>query len=135
MILPMFAMVLLTFAVFVYGLVMRINAVRAGKVHGHYFKVFDPRDRQIPEKILQQKNHVDNLFQVPTLFYAACITAMVVGPTESMATLAWCFVATRMIHSFIHLTYNNVLHRLPAFILSNIALMVLWIKIVMVHSG
>jgi len=40
---------------------------------------------------------------------------------------AWAYVALRIVHSLIHLTYNQVLHRLAAFTLSNGALVVLWV--------
>jgi len=41
--------------------------------------------------------------------------------------VAWSFVALRVVHSLIHLTYNRVLHRLSAFALSNAALVSLWV--------
>ena len=130
MVLPMFAMVILIVFIFIYGLQLRVMAVKKGQVHPGYFKVFDPRNQQIPERILQHKNHADNLFQVPVLFYAACIVAMLSEPTDTMVFLAWGFVLLRVVHSFIHLTYNNVVHRLVAFVVSNILLMVLWVQVV-----
>ena len=33
----------------------------------------------------------------------------------------------RAIHSLIHVTYNNVMHRLAAFALSNLVLAVFWV--------
>ena len=129
MILPMFAMVLLTFFVLIYGLRIRVSAVKTGAVDVSYFKTFQT-EANVPVRLLQHKNHVDNLFQVPTLFYAAAVCALILGPSPLMVGLAWCFVATRIVHSYIHLTYNNVLHRAPAFVLGNICLLVLWINIV-----
>lgn len=41
--------------------------------------------------------------------------------------LAWAYVALRVIHTLIHLTYNNVLHRLTAFAASNGVLGTLWV--------
>jgi hypothetical protein len=37
------------------------------------------------------------------------------------------FVALRAVHSVIHLTYNDVFHRLSVFAASNLALAVFWI--------
>jgi len=45
--------------------------------------------------------------------------------------LAWAYVACRALHSLIHLTYNNVLHRLAAFAASNVVLLVIWIRLVL----
>jgi hypothetical protein len=41
--------------------------------------------------------------------------------------LAWGYVALRALHSLIHLSYNNVIHRLSFFALSNFVLMALWV--------
>ena len=46
--------------------------------------------------------------------------------------LAWAYVACRALHSLIHLTYNNVLHRLAAFAAGNVVLLVIWILAVSV---
>ena len=40
--------------------------------------------------------------------------------------LAWAYVALRVVHSLIHLSYNHVYHRLAAFVVSNGVLAALW---------
>ncbi len=45
--------------------------------------------------------------------------------------LAWAYVARRALHSLIHLTYNNVFHRLAAFAAGNVVLLVIWIRLVL----
>jgi hypothetical protein len=69
-----------------------------------------------------------NLLELPVLFYVACIVVYMTD-TVSAATvgLAWAFVAARVLHSVIHLTYNNVMHRLTVFTASNFVLVALWI--------
>ena len=42
--------------------------------------------------------------------------------------LAWAYVVLRVLHSAIHLTYNNLFHRLPVFAASNVILVALWIR-------
>jgi hypothetical protein len=39
---------------------------------------------------------------------------------------AWLYVALRYIHSFIHLTYNRVIHRFAVYVLSTVILFTLW---------
>jgi len=39
---------------------------------------------------------------------------------------AWIYVALRCVHSFIHLTYNRVIHRFVVYALSAVVLFVLW---------
>ena len=36
------------------------------------------------------------------------------------------YVALRYVHSFIHLTYNRVMHRFTVYVLSTVILFVLW---------
>jgi hypothetical protein len=45
--------------------------------------------------------------------------------------LAWGYVALRAAHSVVHLTYNNVLHRLAVYGASNVVLLVLWVRLVL----
>jgi len=41
---------------------------------------------------------------------------------------AWTYVALRAGHSAVHLTYNNVFHRLAVYAASNVMLIVLWVR-------
>ena len=70
-----------------------------------------------------------NLLELPMLFYVVCVLNYIAGPTVSAATLAlvWSYVGLRAMHSLIHLTYNDVMHRLAFFVASNLALAALWI--------
>jgi len=43
--------------------------------------------------------------------------------------LAWAFVAARVAHSWIHCTYNKVMHRFRAYALSVFALLALWLRL------
>ena len=71
--------------------------------------------------------HWDNLFELPTVFYAACLTAFVLDAvTTTVLVCAWIFAAGRTAQSAIHMTYNSPNHRGGAFTLSFVALMVMW---------
>jgi hypothetical protein len=41
--------------------------------------------------------------------------------------VAWTYVALRVVHSAVHLTYNHVFHRLIPYALSNFVLAAYWI--------
>jgi hypothetical protein len=70
-----------------------------------------------------------NLLELPMLFYVVCVLNYVTSPTVAAATLAlaWSYVGLRALHSLIHLTYNNVMHRLAPFVASNVVLAALWV--------
>jgi hypothetical protein len=62
----------------------------------------------------------------------ACVTLYAIGAVDGAAlALAWAYVASRGVHSLIHLTYNNVFHRLAAFAAGNVVLLVIWIRLVL----
>ena len=68
-----------------------------------------------------------NLFETPVLFYAAALTVYAAQlSTPLYVALAWAYVATRVVHSLIHCTYNKVMHRLQAFIASFAVLWTIW---------
>jgi hypothetical protein len=80
-----------------------------------------------PEVCIPNRNYM-NLLEAPVLFYAVCTVLFVTaGVTQTAVTLASLYVVLRIIHSLIHLTYNNVMHRLTAFAASNGVLAVLWL--------
>ena len=80
-----------------------------------------------PEATAQRARHFVNLFEAPTLFYAACLAAMVTGQAGSTTVvLAWCYVAARFVHSYIHLGGNVLQARIGAYFTSWAVLIVLW---------
>ena len=125
MLYPMVAMIALTFAAAVYMLAGRIGAVRQGAIRMSYWRV--QSGAEPPEAVLKAGRHYSNLFEMPVLFYAACVTALALDlQGGGLLALAWAFVAARVVHTLIHLGYNNVSHRLAAFMLANVALLGMW---------
>jgi len=50
--------------------------------------------------------------------------------TPLLLGLAWAYVALRLLHSFIHVGYNKVMHRFNVFALSALVLLVMWVLLV-----
>ena len=68
-----------------------------------------------------------NLFEVPVLFFAVCCALAVTDTvTGIQLALAWAFVALRAAHSFIHVTYNRVMHRFTVYVASTICVFAMW---------
>ncbi len=132
MLYAMFAMVLLTFGVAFRLLFLRVKAVKSGKVNIGQFRI---NTGDIPSDITQAARNYSNLFEVPTLFYIACTIAIAMDVESiSLTTFAWAFVGLRLIHSWIHLTYNNVIHRLWAFMGGNFCVLAMWGLLLLSHS-
>lgn len=128
MLYPMLALMFLTLCVAIYLLTLRIKAIQTRKVSLGYFRVY--AGAEPPARLLAAANHYSNLFEMPVLFYLACITALVLSAQSALLVgFAWAFVLLRLVHTVIHLSYNNVIHRLMAFLLSVVALVEIWILI------
>jgi hypothetical protein len=133
MLYPMFAMVLLTLAVAARLFKLRLDAVKTGKVSLGQFRLNNGTD--LPTEMLQTARNYSNLFEMPVLFYAvATLTLALHLQNASMLILGWIFVGSRIAHSWIHLTHNNVIYRLQAFMLGNVCVLLMWIILVWEHT-
>jgi hypothetical protein len=76
---------------------------------------------------VEASDNFKNLFEVPVLFYALCAS---LAASEQVTPLfvigAWLFVALRALHSFIHCTYNVVMHRFYVYAASTVLIFALW---------
>lgn len=126
MIYAMFTMILLTFTVAGYLFKLRVAAVNAGEVKLSAFRLNDAD--AMPVKMQQASRNYNNLFEIPVFFYAAGTLAIALGlETPSIILLSWLFVLARIVHSWIHITSNNVIRRLQAFMAGNICVLFIWI--------
>lgn len=125
MVYAMFTMIVLTFAIAIYLFILRVNAVKKGQVKLSQFRLNNNAD--VPDRLVQAARNYSNLFEVPLLFYIAGVVALALHlESTTLIILSWMFVISRLIHSWIHLTSNNVLHRLKAFMFGNICVLLMW---------
>ncbi|MFC1796355.1 MAPEG family protein [Pseudomonadota bacterium] len=127
--LPLLALVFLTFVIWVYMYVTRLSEIRRKRidpqdldtrVHGQALLTESPR----------QADNLKNLFELPVLFYVAALLSMVLMIQDPfLVQLAWGYVALRYVHSFVHCTYNRVMHRFMAYAASCIVLMFIWARL------
>jgi hypothetical protein len=83
--------------------------------------------KRVPAEVSLPNRNFMNLLEAPVLFYVVCLVYYVSGAAiTSFVPLAWTYVATRVVHSLIHITYNNVRHRMLAFAASTVVLVVTW---------
>ena len=131
---PMFFMVMLTFVIVLFTLRIRLASVRIGEVSLGYYSMV--RSEEIPDLVIKTSRNVANLFEVPVLFYAAGVLYVALEMSDSVpVTLAWLFVIARLIHTGIHLSYNNVMHRLIVYSVVNLSVLDMWIPIVLSASA
>jgi hypothetical protein len=123
----MLVVVALTFVAFVRMAAARGAAVKAGQDPAFYRAHLGTPE---PEAATAASRHWGNLFELPTLFYAACLTAFVLNAvTGWVLVFAWGWVAARIVQSAVHMSYNNPSHRGVGFILGVLFLLALWIDL------
>jgi hypothetical protein len=125
---PVIAMVALTISVGTRLAWLRVTGSLKKPGDPKYYNAL--RKDQAPAATTNTSDHFKNLFEVPVLFYAVCIISYLTGNVDYWQVyLAWAFAGFRLLHSTIHVTYNNVLHRFGAFVLSFCALIAMWIRL------
>ncbi len=130
MLYPMLTLVLWTFVMLAVTFFNRAHSLSSGQVSLGSYKLLDRGD--LPERVVKSTRNYANLFEMPVLFYAGCGTALALGLNMPLlGYAAWAYVLLRIAHSVIHISYNNVWHRMVAFMLSNISLMILWLAVLL----
>lgn len=125
---PMATLFLLNIIVMSMMLFFRVKAVRARKVSPRYFKRNKGVD--LPDHLEGLSQNYNNLLELPLLFYIVCLAIIALkANVEEFIFYAWLYVGFRYIHSYIHITYNHILHRLFAFAASCIVLVTMWVKL------
>lgn len=130
----MAALFALTYFIMYLMLAVRVKAVRTHKISPRYFKL--NKGDEPPAHVTVIAQNYDNLLELPILFYVVCFLAIILNQSaEYFIYHAWAFVVLRVIHSYIHITYNHILHRLTAFALSGFVLISMWVKVVLLVNA
>lgn len=102
----------------------RVAAARSGAV-----KIADVAldNSRWPDGVRKLSNNFDNQFQVPTFYYAVLPLLLATGIADGVSVaMSWAFVASRIIHSFIHTGPNIVIRRFQVFVLGFAIVVAMW---------
>lgn len=122
--LPLFVQVLLTFVLLIWMAGLRVSSVRRGEVRARDVALREPN---WTPRTIQIGNAFHNQLELPLLFYVLTILAIITRQADSLfVTMAWIFVALRVVHAFVHVTSNNLSLRGGLFIASVIVLAIMW---------
>ena len=123
--LPLFVEVALTFVLLYWMAYVRTRAIRIGEIKAQNITLREPN---WPPGITQVGNAYHNQLELPVLFYVLTILSLVTRHADLLfVVLAWIFVASRIVHAYIHVTDNNVNRRGPIFGLGALVLTIMWL--------
>jgi hypothetical protein len=125
---PMGALAFLTFGVLTLIPIRRFRAGALGQVTADDFKFGE--SPAVPGHVSIPNRNYMNLLELPMLFYVGSLMFFVAGKVDGVVlAVAWLYVALRALHSLVHLTCNNVRHRLTPFAASNLVLIAYWVLV------
>ncbi len=124
---PVFVQVALTFGLQIWMGLERYKAVQSGTVN----RGSHPGQKPVwPERAGVVSNAFHNQLEIPVLFYAVVAFSMLASAVDVlMLALAWAFVLSRLVHTYIHTTYNYVPHRFLVYLAGSILVMVMWVRL------
>lgn len=120
---PFMAMIFLTMAIWLYMYILRLMYMIKHKVSPQALATPEKKYTILPPHINYPAYNLSNLFELPVIFYGQCLLILILDiQSEMIMICSWTFVIFRIIHSFIHCSYNLVKHRFLAYAISSIAL-------------
>ena len=123
--LPLFVQVALTFALMFGMAYSRMGALKRKDARMADIALGQPN---WPPRVQQVSNCYHNQFQLPVLFYVLTILVIITHHADFLfVVMAWLFVLTRLLHTYIHTGSNYVRHRFNAFALGAFILLAMWI--------
>jgi hypothetical protein len=126
---PMAALVALVALVWLLMVVLRNYAAMSGAASASYYLTYATEPP--PDWIERPARAFNNLMQVPTLFYVACLIMMVRGRCdEAQLAIAWLYMATRALHAIVYIGWNPLPYRFASWVASSICLGALWWRVV-----
>ncbi len=127
---PVAAMVLLTIIIWVLMYYRRISEIRSARLNPQLLATSTTSANQLNN--VSASDNLKNLFEMPVLFYMICIIVELDGDTSTLfLILAWCYVVLRYLHSYIHVSYNRVIHRFYIYTASCVVLFSMWALFIM----
>ncbi|MES3022084.1 MAG: MAPEG family protein [Pseudomonadota bacterium] len=123
---PVFALVAWSMLMFVWMYATRLPAIARTRMR---LDPNAPRGEQmatLPPNVRWKADNYNHLMEQPTIFYALAISLAILGEGGgNNLTLAWAYVALRIIHSLAQALTNKIELRFGLFVLSNVPLFAL----------
>ena len=129
LLIPLLVQVALTFIVMIFMYRRRVAEMKSKRIHPQRIKSRSKAHGVLTDSESAANNYL-NLFETPVLFYTAILLTLILMVQDTiLVILAWTYVASRYVHSFIHVTYNRVMHRFAVYLFSSFVLFGIWVRL------
>jgi hypothetical protein len=103
----------------------RVSAVKKGTAQAADFR--HPANTE-PEETRNIAHALNNQFQLPLLFFVCTIAIAQTATVDwVLVALAWLFVVSKTVHSYLHATSNRLRHRRPSFMVAYFTAIAMWL--------
>ena len=133
---PVFAMMFLTFVVWVYMYARRIRFIQSRQLTPAEMAIPGRLAELSPPEVSNPSDNLKNLFEIPVLFYALALYLFATGQVDSGYVIAgWVFALFRVLHSAVHCTFNLVMLRFYLYLIATAALWWMAARAALAHFG
>ncbi len=123
---PVVVLVVWTLIMWLWMYATRLPAIQRARMKLDPTRPRGEQMAELPPQVRWKADNYNHLMEEPTIYYALVLALAVSGETSTLAvTMAWTYVALRIIHSLVQSTVNIIPLRFVLFALSNIPLFVL----------
>jgi hypothetical protein len=128
---PVLALIGWTFVMWVWLYATRIPAVRAARIDLEAVSRTGAK-LDLPPEVARVADNYNHLHEQPTVFYALALAAQLGVAVDGISVaLAWCYVAVRVIHSFVQATRNVIIVRFYVFSAASLVLLLLLLRTIL----
>jgi hypothetical protein len=122
------ALVALSFLVALAILITRFTDLYMNKRPLAYYEDFSESGATIA--VIRPTRQLANLFEFPVLFYALITIAIATGLKDALLPiLCWVYVGLRWLHAISHICFNKLWLRTPIFMVGNLLLLGMWVRL------
>ena len=126
---PILVLMIQTLIIMLYMFVLRIRGMNTLPPEAQQAKTSGQMNAFWPARARAVGDNYANLAELPILFYAITLGVWMAGHVDEIHIYcAWGFVITRILHSVVHTTYNNVMHRFGIFMIGVLFLIVMVVR-------
>ena len=130
---PVVALVLWSFVMWAWLYATRIPAIQAANKPMLPEMTTADLNAMIPAQVRWKADNYNHLMEQPTIFYAVALSLAFLGQGDGTnASLAWAYVALRVVHTFVQTTINKIEARFGFFVLSSFVLIALTVRAALV---